>query len=700
MPAVTMFWSRKRTTVSLFCQQPQHVSLLLRSYFGRTMTKQQRCFICNTTAVTTGGIPSWRHFDVTNNTNSFAQAASPPTMSPGTRLRRTLTTNVAAGRNYSRPVHDDPTVIPSWYKHPSQNTNHHRVTTTSERVSNLPPSSFSSSQKDQQQQQLTGMTVQFLQHGVDDRSTIHDPMMRDQQTIAMIQNLLESWIQYYNNSSKNTKSQQRSKDLSLRFSIILFQKWFHCYSQNAPIPNRHISSHRMMHYLYRILYLLQQESKQQYYLHKQSSRGPNVSNATKSRNHTYIQRSLQLLQTLYQYSTKHEESQCHPTPKAYSMVLETLSYYHISRSDDDNDDPSDTTWNTRTIVGRADELMKQLHELHNRDRDHHRRRRSPPFTQNNNNALDNIRVAQNSYLRLLARCCSEIRSRPVGATKMVSVERVPYALNLAKKAEDYLWKHVQSQPMKYFTPLDGMKSYSAVLQAYVNQNAPDLACEVLNRMVHHGIRPDRVCYNICLQALGNAGHATQAHDLLLQMMQLSREDNNRSANHIGSANMPLLQPPDVCSYFAVIKSYANCNDVTNVIRVFEQMIQNDIIPDAIIYITVLDVLAHQPNSGPLVEEMLLYLERLYYGNTGSESHESTVTTGTTANVTSFVKPSREAYTIAVRLVNEQICGTLTWTMDSTLEIHSLMSLLIYVGPGGKRPMMSTLPIAPQIFSIG
>jgi pentatricopeptide repeat protein len=327
------------------------------------------------------------------------------------------------------------------------------------------------------------------------------------------------------------------------------------------------------------------------------------------------------------------------------MVLEAMSYYDVDNNtwDDDTTLPrkesssTDIVWNTATIVQMADELMEQLHELYKNQiwlKSHTNQQHPASHAYKRNHASNTIvpedlLVAQNSYLRLLARYCDR---RQQSRSSTSSIDLHP---NLADKAEDYLWNHMkQSQSPKSPLP-PNMKSYSAVLQAHVNQNAPDQACLVLNRMINQGIQPDQICYNICLQALGNAGHATEAYNLLLQMIEMSKYDKL------------ILQPPDVYSYLAVIKAYAKVSDVTNMIHVFEQMIQNNIIPNTVIYTTVLDTLAHQPNSGPLVDQMLQYLERLHYGdaNNGPRHRPNLTPTGITSTT---VKPCREAYTIAVR----------------------------------------------------
>ena len=531
-----------------------------------------------------------------------------------------------------------------------------------------PPQQQYQSEHSQQQQQLTRMTAQFLQDDVDrthSNNGCHNSHIH-QLSIAMIQNLLERWIQYYYSSrckvtATNAPKHQHhsSKEIALRFITILYQKWFHCYcdmqreqpqDSNSTIhsSSSNNASREMMHYLYRILYMLQQESKQHYHNRKFQYKHGQDSNV--KTNNKYIQKSYQLLQKFYNYSRNGHDPRFHPKPKAYSMVLEALSYCNIdhdnvdddqnimstanSNTNDNNNNKNDETWNTAIIVDMADDLMEQLHELY---KNHILERKSNhrPYGKENdhyNVVPEDILVAQNSYLRLLARFCDRRRRR-----SHTSIGSTP---NLAEKAEEYLWNVMTHQSLPLAPP--NMQSYSAVLQGYVNQNAPEQACAVLHRMIDHGIMPDQICYNVCLQALGNAGHATAAHDLLLQMIQLSKDGSVNT-----NSDIPLLQPPDVYSYFAVIKAYANCCDVTHVIHVFEQMIQNNILPNSVIYTTVLDVLAHQPNSGPLVDQMLQYLERLHYGDENTICRRPNVPTASTS-YTTFVKPCREAYTIAVR----------------------------------------------------
>jgi pentatricopeptide repeat protein len=304
------------------------------------------------------------------------------------------------------------------------------------------------------------------------------------------------------------------------------------------------------------------------------------SSSSKSSNTDNI-RAPNLLQTFYNYSIQMKEPRLRPGPQAYSMVFESLSDHVPTSSQQQHHHVV-----VETTIHTADRCMQQLQEEY--DTVH----LSSPWL------LSDLIVAQNSYLQVLVRTSSSTQQDP-------------------EKAEQFLLQRM-IQP--------NAKSYAAVLQNWVNQNAPDRACMLLDHMFRTGLVVDLVCVNICLQALGNSGYGARAQEMLWNMIRLSKENNNKD------------MLPDEYSYLAVIKAWAKCNEPYKAMEVLEQMIQqpgpsdlvgNQLRPTSAIYTTILDAFARQPNSGPEVEAMLERMEQLY-------------------EQTGIAKPCRKAYTIAIR----------------------------------------------------
>jgi pentatricopeptide repeat protein len=281
-------------------------------------------------------------------------------------------------------------------------------------------------------------------------------------------------------------------------------------------------------------------------------------------------RACHLLQSFHQYSLQRNEPRLLPTPKAYSMVFEVLSNQCAAT-------PSESL---SEMISTADQLLEQMNEHFS----------FPQAEQNPQWLLSNVVVAQNSYLNF-----------------RVKSDQSP------EESEEFVIS-TMLQP--------NARSFAAVMQHWVLYNHPDRACDLLERMLQNdvGVRPDRVCFNICLQGLGYAGDATRAQALLGDMIRLAYDHE------------PMR--PNEYSYLAVINAWAKSNAPDKAVQVLEQMLaqlqdrisSNNGMPFiSAIYTTVLDAVARQPNSGPIVEAMLRRMEE-----------------------EADAPPSRQAYTIAIR----------------------------------------------------
>lgn len=167
------------------------------------------------------------------------------------------------------------------------------------------------------------------------------------------------------------------------------------------------------------------------------------------------------------------------------------------------------------------------------------------------------------------------------------------------------------------------KSYAALLQAWTysgRADGIDRACELLDEMVENG-SVNRVCFNICLQGLGNAGHGQRAQDLLWRMERLFMHDGNEEFR------------PDVYSFLAVINAWAKDNNPEQATSVLEHILQRhdtfDLSRTTSVYTAVMDAWARRHNSGPRVEALLHRLEDLFEAG-------------------GAIRPCRIAYTIAIR----------------------------------------------------
>jgi tetratricopeptide (TPR) repeat protein len=282
-------------------------------------------------------------------------------------------------------------------------------------------------------------------------------------------------------------------------------------------------------------------------------------------------RACNVLQSFHQYSLQRDEPRVLPTPKAYSMVFEVLSQQCAAS-------PSESL---SEMISTADQLLEQMTEqYHNQQAE-----QNPPWL------LADLVVAQNSYLNFRVKS----QQPPEGSEEFVL--------------------HIMLQP--------NARSFAAVLQHWVLHNQPDRACALLERMLQSDfdVRPDLVCFNICLQGLGHAGEGTRAQTLLGEMIRLAYDHKQMQ--------------PDEYSYLAVINAWAKSNTPEKAIQALEQMIshlqekvsRNNGVPlTSAIYTTVLDAVARHPNSGPIVEAMLQRLEQ--------EEADT--------------PPNREAYTVAIR----------------------------------------------------
>jgi pentatricopeptide repeat protein len=482
-----------------------------------------------------------------------------------------------------------------------QRQNGTTTTTTTNVSSNFFTTTGINDDTQNQQQYLMTMTIQWLQDSRDNNnSNNHSTRHRS----AMAKNLIERWIQYFddhngitvNNDNRysNNKDNINTNENTIRFVLIIIKRWL--YQRH---PSFDHDSKELMHYMYRILFIIQQDTKQQL---KSSSLSMNKNT---HKNYT-CSNAYQLLQTFYTYSITMNETKLLPKPKAYSMVLEIFSNVLLLKKkltkkaiSNHNNTNHQATGNDNCIdseedfTAMADQLMEQLNTTVHALQPH----------QQMSQILSDIIVAQNSYLQLLARYAT-----------------IQQLQQITEKAEHYLF-HNMVQP--------NIKSYTAVIQGWVNINSPKRAIALFDHMIENGILPDQICYNVCLHALGNAGYARQAHEMLCKMTQIARENHDKS----------LL--PDAYSFLAVIKAYTKCNEPNKAVEVLEQMIRQESQMQngnsgtnsnnhiTTIYTTILDVLARQPNSGPNVEFMLQHMEQLY-------------------QQTGIGQPCREAYTIAIR----------------------------------------------------
>jgi pentatricopeptide repeat protein len=480
------------------------------------------------------------------------------------------------------------------------------TTTTSSNI--LHRHSLSDPQKQQpeqeQQQYIMRMTIQWL-HGKNDNTTIQ----WNRHDVAMAQNLIERWIQFSGNRNIgyatdshsctiNTDTTTNTNEIAIRFLVIILKRWL--YNRHPCVDH---DTKELMHNLYRIISIIQQHTKEQQQQQHQVV-SPSSSSLSINNDHTHVNNmytnAYHLLQSVYMYSIQMNEPKLLPKPKAYSMILETFSNAILlkpktttnvtSHSTRTNHQTNNNNVEENTLVVMADQLMEQLDKTISASQPHYLQYQSE------------IIVAHNSYLQLLARYANSIQQQ-----------------RIVEKAE-YFLLHKMPQP--------NIKSYTAVIQGWVNINSPKRTMGLLDRMIQNGILPDQICYNICLYALGNGGYAKEAHGMLCNMIQIAKDTHD--------ANMV----PDAYSYLAVIKAYTKCNESNKAIELFEQMIQqqsqyqngnrsnynNHIVT---IYTTILDALARQPNSGPNVELMLQYMEKLY-------------------EQTGIGQPCREAYTIAIR----------------------------------------------------
>lgn len=274
---------------------------------------------------------------------------------------------------------------------------------------------------------------------------------------------------------------------------------------------------------------------------------------------------------LFQEFNATKEPFLQPGPRAYSMVFEKL----LKQADQ-----------PETLV-KAEKIMEEF------------------FEQTFPREIEaDALVALNSFLNILAEASKHDEEAPI-------------------KARDYLMSCRR---------LD-VRSYAAVLKAFANSSRKDAgkrSYKLLERMLHQRKVPyNRVCFNLCLQALGKAGEGDNAKELLWRMHRFYTLDGYEEAR------------PDHYSFLAAINAYAKGDEpekaqglletMATIKDTFSEYAKSDSLrPTTEIYNAVLDGWARQQNCGEKVEKLLGHMENLY--RDGDE----------------HVRPSLESYTLAIR----------------------------------------------------
>jgi len=284
-------------------------------------------------------------------------------------------------------------------------------------------------------------------------------------------------------------------------------------------------------------------------------------------------RAIQLLQVFQDASDMTGSRILCPGPRPYSMIFETL---HRTAAD-----PATTRI--------AEKLMQQMMQTASP--------RDP-----------SLRVAQNSYLHLLSKCSRSLRSRSASLSSSVCADAPE------EKAERFL-RNVMIRP-------EG-QNFAAVLQAWTHQ--PFHACKLLETMIEKGMI-DRLCFNICIQALGYGGHGQAAEDLLWRLNELFIESGDPEAR------------PDCYSFLGAINGWSKSDNPERAAEVLRRMLTlqqhdvryRDLRPITANFTAVMDAFARRPGSGARVEDLLDHMEDLY-------------TKGCVD-----ARPSRQSYCIAIR----------------------------------------------------